>query len=128
MGKVSRKILLSVGLGLLLSLLMTAQVGHFGITALYTLLLTGFIYGFGAVKDALWGVLAKTGHYTMSAILLRSFAGGVIVAIVAILAFGVVFYTGIIYGYIHMGKDLYHSLSGPRRGAGSYESIDLDIW
>ena len=122
------RILLSFLLGLLVSLLLTGPMQHLGATALYTLMMTGFIYGFGSVKDALLGVLAKTGHYSLSAIFLRSLVGGIIVLIIATLALGVVFYSGVVCGYIRMAKDLHSCLSGPRRESGSYESIDLEGW
>ncbi len=122
------KILLSFILGLLLSLMLIGPAGHFGATALYTLLMTGFIYGFGSVKDALLGVLAKAGHYSLSAIFLRSLVGGIIVLIVATLALGVVFYGGVGCGYIRMAKDLYRCFTGPRRETGDYECIDLEGW
>ena len=122
------KILLCFILGVLVSLVLTGPMEHLGATVLYTLLMTGFFYGFGSVKDALLGVLAKADHYSLSAIFLRSLAGGIIVFLIATLALGVLFYGGVACGYIRMAKDVYLCLSGPPRKSGSYESIDLEGW
>lgn len=126
--KVWGKILRSLLLSILLCIFLTGPANKPAATALYILLMTGFLYGFGSVKDALLGVLAKTGHYSLTALLFRSVAGGIIVLLVSMLALSAVFYVGVIGGYIRMVKDIHLSLTAPRRDAGGYECIDLDTW